>query len=84
MMIELQTLPGDRIEDTAEKLVRACPARAIFNGVAVRARYATTNPRDIVTQYYRISNERSQREWALFQGLAWFFNGHLLLPRTQK
>ena len=43
---------GMRIERAARLLVDNAPARGIFNGVEIRARYATTHPRDIVNEYH--------------------------------
>ena len=54
-------LPGQRIETVARVLCCAAPARADFNGIPLRARYATTKPRDIVASYWRKVCERS---WA--------------------
>ncbi len=43
---------GMRIERAAQFLVDHAPARGLFNGVEIRARYATTHPRDIVNEYH--------------------------------
>ncbi len=53
-MTHLDLLPGDSIDRAAVMLVRHAPARADFNGVAIRARYATTKPRDIVARYHHL------------------------------
>lgn len=51
-MRTIDLLPGTTIEDAALMLVAAAPARADFNGIRIRAKYATTNPRDIAAQYH--------------------------------
>lgn len=43
---------GMGISQAAEMLVRHWPARGVFNGIPIRARYATTHPCDIVRQYW--------------------------------
>lgn len=51
-------LPGTRIDDAATFLVQHAPARADFNGIALRARYATTRPGDLAAYYSRKMDER--------------------------
>ena len=58
-MKTIELLWGTGIETAAHKLVRNAPACADFNGVRLRARHATTRPRDIVAHYHRQSEERS-------------------------
>lgn len=50
--------PGTHISEAARELVRLAPARATFNDIPIRARYATTQPRDIVNEYHRRSEIR--------------------------
>jgi hypothetical protein len=57
-MNRLSFLPGTSIKEAAHELVLHAPARADFNGIAIRARYATTRPRDIVAQYEHATNAR--------------------------
>lgn len=52
-MKTLDLTVGTTIENAALKLVKQAPSRADFNGIIVRAKYATTQPADIVTQYRR-------------------------------
>lgn len=61
-MQTIELSPGTTIENAARQLVGGAPARADFNGIRIRARYATTNPRDIVAQYHRDSE---------FRGIVW-------------
>lgn len=51
--IENMVDPGMRIARVAALLVQNAPARVAVNGVTMRARYATTKPRDIEAQYWR-------------------------------
>lgn len=50
-MQTLIPIAGTRIEDAAAMLVAHAPARATFNGIPIRARYATTRPEDIVRHF---------------------------------
>ena len=43
---------GTDIDNAACALVAAAPARGVFNGIPIRARYATTAPADIVREYH--------------------------------
>jgi len=58
-MRTIDLLAGTDIRDAAALLVASAPACADFNGIRIRARFATTNPRDIVAMYWRLSDERS-------------------------
>ena len=49
---------GTSIDNAARALVSNAPARGEFNGIAIRARYATTNPRDIVARYHIMTELR--------------------------
>lgn len=60
-MKTIELVRGRRIENIAIFLCACAPARADFNGIWIRARYATTKPRDIVAYYRRKSDERSWR-----------------------
>lgn len=51
-MQTIDLLPGTGIEDAAKLLVASQPARATFNDIPIRARYATTRPEDIVRHYH--------------------------------
>jgi hypothetical protein len=44
---------GTHIDAAAVRLVQNAPARSEFNGIPIRARYATTCPRDIVREWER-------------------------------
>ncbi len=44
--------PGMRIEEAAHLLVANAPAKAVFNDIPIRAKYATTRPSDIVRQFH--------------------------------
>jgi hypothetical protein len=57
----LNLIPGQRIENVAVRLCALAPARAAFNGIWIRAKYATTKARDIVAYYRRCSDERLWR-----------------------
>lgn len=46
-------LPGVKIQSIAAYLVLEAPARTVVNGIRVRAKYATTNARDVVNQFRR-------------------------------
>ncbi len=50
---------GSHIEDVAATLVANAPARTDFNGITLRARYATTQARDIVAHMIWRSDLRS-------------------------
>lgn len=52
-MKTIEFYAGTRIDEAAEALVHLAPAAAMFNGIRVRARYATTKPQDIVAQFER-------------------------------
>lgn len=60
-MQTIDLLPGTSIDRAAALLVASAPARADFNGVPIRARYATTRPRDIIAHFLRLSDERTVR-----------------------
>ncbi len=57
-MQTIELLAGTSINQAADMLVAAAPARAMFNDIPIRAKYATTNPRDIVNQYLWASDIR--------------------------
>jgi len=48
-----------RLEDAAALLVANAPARGDYWGTTMRAKYATTRPADLVTQYRRTISERA-------------------------
>lgn len=50
--IDFSAHVGMRIDRAAQLLVDNAPARGLFNGVSIRARYATTHPRDLVNEYH--------------------------------
>ena len=50
-MRTIELLAGTSIQKAAETLVQHAPAAGDFNGVRIRARYATTRPTDIVREY---------------------------------
>lgn len=58
-MKTIEVTCGQTIEAAARKLCAAAPAKADFNGVTVRARYATTRPEDVAKEYWRRSQARS-------------------------
>lgn len=58
-MKKLDLLPGTLISRASAMLVEQAPAHATFNGIAIRARYATTHPRDVEAHYHRLSELRS-------------------------
>lgn len=58
-MQTIDIIAGTRIEDAAALLVARAPACAEFNGLRIRARYATTRPVDIVAKFFRDSETRS-------------------------
>lgn len=60
-MKTIEFYPGTNIDEAAEALVRQAPAAAMFNGIRLRARYATTSPRDIVAQFQRNLDEQHIR-----------------------
>ncbi len=51
-MQTIELTVGTTIHRAARMLVAAAPARAVFNDIPIRARYATTRPEDIVNQYH--------------------------------
>ncbi len=51
-------LPGTSIGNAAQAMVDSAPSRTTFNEIPLRARYATTLPRDIVAHYRRKCDER--------------------------
>jgi hypothetical protein len=57
-MKRLEFLAGTRINEAAHELVLHAPACADFNGITIRARYATTNPSDIVAKFTRDTDNR--------------------------
>lgn len=50
-MQTINLTPGTTIDRAAKMLVANAPARADFNGIPIRARYATTRAADIVRHY---------------------------------
>lgn len=58
-MLTIEPRPGQRISEVARLLVANAPARAVFNDITIRAKYATTNPADVVREYDRRSELRS-------------------------
>lgn len=50
-MRQIECMPGDHIETVARKLVAHAPARAMFNDIPIRAKYATTCAADVVREY---------------------------------
>lgn len=50
-MKKLEWVPGTRLERIARELVLNAPACTSLNGIQLRAKYPTTNPRDIVARY---------------------------------
>jgi hypothetical protein len=58
-MRTLNLTVGTDILRAAEMLVLSAPAYAEFNGVPIRARYATTRPRDIVAHFRRLCDKHS-------------------------
>lgn len=62
-MKTMEFLPGTCIDDAAATLVANAPAQTNFNGICVRARYATTCPQDVVSQFNRDMDARSEA-WA--------------------
>jgi hypothetical protein len=50
-MQTIEILPGATIEQAARILCDHAPARCCFNGIDVRARYATTQPADLVATW---------------------------------
>ena len=51
-MQTIELTAGTTIHHAARMLRAAAPARAVFNDIPIRARYATTRPEDIVKQYH--------------------------------
>jgi len=51
-MQTIELTAGTTIHHAARMLRANAPARAIFNDIPIRARYATTRPEDIVKQYH--------------------------------
>lgn len=66
-MRTVEILPGTSIRFAAAQMVVAAPARAMFCGIPIRARYATTQPEDIVKQYERDDAIRRIRCRDVFQ-----------------
>lgn len=62
---------GMSIEQAATLLVKRAPAYTNFNGVKIRARYATTNPRDIVVRYHYLLWEKDVAYDVSPAGKAW-------------
>jgi hypothetical protein len=58
-MRTIELLPGTTIDRAAALLVKRAPACADFNGIAIRARYATTRPLDIVARFQRLCGLRA-------------------------
>lgn len=58
-MKTIQLRLGQSIESGARELCAQAPARADFNGIMLRARYATTRPEDVAMEYGRRSRAQS-------------------------
>lgn len=58
-MQTIDLLAGTDIDRAAAMLVASAPARADFNGITIRARYATTKPSDIAAGFRRVCAARS-------------------------
>lgn len=61
-MKRLEFDAGTHVKEAANALVANAPARADFNGVTMRARYATTRPDDVVNQWRRTFEQKAE-EW---------------------
>lgn len=64
MVFGMKTLdfrPGTHIDAAIAYLVDHAPARTEFNGVWIRARYATTKAVDVAARYQRLCEDRSYR-----------------------
>ncbi len=59
MLTKIDALLGGHVEEMARQLVAHAPAVCDFNGIRIRARYATTRPADIVAYYMRCLSENS-------------------------
>lgn len=58
-MKTIELLAGTHIVTAAAHLVAHAPARADFNGITIRARYATTKPSDIVSRFRYLCDLRA-------------------------
>lgn len=58
-MRTIDILPGTDIEHAAQILCAHAPARFNFNGIEVKARYATTRPADLVIAWRRKMDARA-------------------------
>ena len=57
-MKTIEIMAGTHIEKAAEILCNFAPARATFNGIEIRARYATTRAADLVATWTRRNDAR--------------------------
>ncbi len=58
-MKTIETVCGKGLSETIQRLIENAPAQTTFNGLRVRAKYATTKPMDVSTQYWRDWEMRS-------------------------
>lgn len=58
-MMNIELNVGTSIAEAAAMLVRNAPAAADFNGIRIRARFATTRPVDLVRHYHAEMDRRS-------------------------
>lgn len=58
-MQTIDLTPGTTIDRAAKMLVAKAPARADFNGIPIRARFATTRPEDVERHYLIRSDLRA-------------------------
>ena len=54
---------GLGLDEAARKIVEHAPAKCDFYGFELRAKYATTNPRDVAEQYKRMLQLRAWSYW---------------------
>lgn len=66
-MRTVEIIPGTSLRVAAARIVAAAPACAVFCGIPIRARYATTRPEDIVKQYEWNDDIRRIRSRDVFQ-----------------
>ena len=58
-MKTIELIAGTDIATAARMLVANAPARATFNDIPIRAKYATTKPHDVVARYHRLCDEHA-------------------------